>query len=410
MESQKEVVISVDHLFKRFKLPHERSSSIKSFFTTIGKKHKKSYEIQHALRDISFQVHKGDFFGIVGRNGSGKSTLLKLLAEIYQPTSGSVSVAGRLVPFIELGVGFNPELTGRENVYLSGALSGFSRKEMDAMYGDIVDFAELEPFMDQKLKNYSSGMQVRLAFSVATRAKADILLIDEVLAVGDADFQRKCFEYFKKLKRDKKTIIFVSHDMSAVREYCNKAILIDNSRIVFSGTSDQTAKEYTRLFLPEVYRVEKEKQNKKNRHDEVANKWGAGGVDIQNLQVDRKMYAQSHQQIVLTYDIVANDEFEDSIIPGFLIKDSQGEEICGTNSEVLSEGQQKIKIQPGQTIKVKWTIPQVFNEGQHFIEPAILSSSTRETLQWWDEALSFNVRNEKSVPYPVALPVTFEIE
>lgn len=410
MEDQKEVVINVEHLFKRFKLPHERNSSIKSFFTTIGKKRQKSYEIQHALRDISFQVHKGDFFGIVGRNGSGKSTLLKLLAEIYQPTSGAVSVAGRLVPFIELGVGFNPELTGRENVYLSGALSGFSRQEMDAMYDDIVDFAELAPFMDQKLKNYSSGMQVRLAFSVATRAKADILLIDEVLAVGDADFQRKCFEYFKKLKRDKKTIIFVSHDMSAVREYCNKAILIDDSRIVFSGTSDQTAKEYTRLFLPEVYRVEKEEQNKKKRHDDTVNKWGAGGVDIQNLRVDRKIYSESNKEIVLTYDIVASDDFEDSIIPGFLIKDSQGQEICGTNSEVLSEGRQKITIKSGRMIKVKWTIPQVFNDGEHLIEPAILSSSTRETLQWWDEAISFRVRNDKSVPYPVALPITFEMK
>src|SRR3989338_923632 len=159
------IAIKVSHVSKSFHLPHESQNSIKGKLINFNKR---GYEVQEALKDISFEVHKGDFFGIVGRNGSGKSTLLKLLAEIYQPTSGAVSVAGRLVPFIELGVGFNHELTGRENVYLSGALSGFSRKEMDAMYDDIVDFAELAPFMDQKLKNYSSGMQVRLAFSVAT--------------------------------------------------------------------------------------------------------------------------------------------------------------------------------------------------------------------------------------------------
>src|SRR5690606_31573026 len=154
---------------------------------------KRTYEKQQVLKNISFEIKKGEFVGIVGRNGSGKSTLLKLLAGIYSPDKGSIEVNGKLVPFIELGVGFNPELTGRENVFLNGALLGFNRKEMQAMYKDIVEFAELERFMDQKLKNYSSGMQVRLAFSIAIRAQSDILLIDEVLAVGDAAFQQKCY-------------------------------------------------------------------------------------------------------------------------------------------------------------------------------------------------------------------------
>ena len=208
------IAISVKNVSKNFRLPHEKADSIKSVFVNPFNKNRKKFEVQHALRDISFDIPKGEFFGIVGRNGSGKSTLLKIIAGIYQPNKGSVTVNGRLVPFIELGVGFNPELTGRENVYLNGALMGFSEKEVDAKYKAIVDFAELERFMDQKLKNYSSSMQVRLAFSVATvLAESDVLLIDEVLAVGDADFQRKCFEYFKKLKKDKKTVIFVSHDM-----------------------------------------------------------------------------------------------------------------------------------------------------------------------------------------------------
>jgi len=196
-----ENAVTVRNVSKNFRLPQERANSVKSLFTTIFKKRNRVIKTQKALKNISFEVKKGEFFGIVGRNGSGKSTMLKMLAGIYQPTSGTLEVEGKLVPFIELGVGFNPELTGRQNVYLNGALLGFSEKEIRDQYEDIVSFAELEQFMDQKLKNYSSGMQVRLAFSMAVRAKADILLIDEVLAVGDADFQRKCFEYLANYER-----------------------------------------------------------------------------------------------------------------------------------------------------------------------------------------------------------------
>src|SRR5580704_6284324 len=223
--------IKVEHVSKTFKLPHEKASSLKGALIDFTR-HKKGYENQRVLQDISFEIKKGEFFGIVGRNGSGKSTLLKLLAGIYIPNKGNIHINGRLTPFIELGVGFNPELTGRENVFLNGALLGFNRREIKAMYNDIVDFAELEKFMDQKLKNYSSGMQVRLAFSVAIRANTDILLLDEVLAVGDAAFQQKCYDYFEDLKRQKKTVVFVSHDMSAVTRFCNKAIYIKDGELI----------------------------------------------------------------------------------------------------------------------------------------------------------------------------------
>lgn len=244
--SKQEVAISIRGVSKDFLLPHERTSSIKSGILNVFKRKNKETEIQHALKDISFEVEEGDFFGIVGRNGSGKSTLLKIIAEIYKPTTGSVFKNGKLVPFIELGVGFNPELTGRENVYLNGALLGFSKKEIDARYQDIVEFAELEDFMDQKLKNYSSGMQVRLAFSVAIKAEGDILVLDEVLAVGDEAFQRKCDEYFRTIKEDKtKTIILVTHSMDAVRRFCNKAMLIRDSKIVKIGSPEDVANQYT---------------------------------------------------------------------------------------------------------------------------------------------------------------------
>src|SRR4051812_39134310 len=190
--------IKAENVSKTFKLPREKHTSLKSVIVNAFRP-KKGYDLQHALDDVSFEVKKGEFFGIVGRNGSGKSTLLKMLAGIYIPDSGEGWVKGKLTPFIELGVGFKMEITGREEVYLNGALLGFSRKEMKAMYKDIVDFAELEPFMDQKLKNYSSGMHVRLAFSIAVRTKSEILLVDEVLAVGDMNFQKKCFRVFEQL-------------------------------------------------------------------------------------------------------------------------------------------------------------------------------------------------------------------
>lgn len=240
-----DVAIRVDHVSKVFKLPHERTTSVKGLVVNFYKRNR-SFEQQRALNDISFEVKKGDFFGIVGRNGSGKSTLLKMLAGIYAPTQGTIFVDGKLTPFIELGVGFNPELTGRENVFLNGALLGFSRKQMQSMYHDIVEFAELKKFMDQKLKNYSSGMQVRLAFSIAIRANTDILVLDEVLAVGDEAFQKKCFSYFDQLKRKKKTVVLVTHDMAAVERYCNRAIFIENGDIQKIGDPYLVAAAYSR--------------------------------------------------------------------------------------------------------------------------------------------------------------------
>ena len=238
------IAVKIDHVEKSFRLPTENTNSLKrtlvNYFKGI-----KGYRNQEVLRDISFEVEKGDFFGIVGRHGSGKSTLLKIISQIYYPEKGSVEVNGKLVSFIELGVGFNPELTGKENVYLNGAMLGFSTSEIDEMYNDIVEFSELADFMNQKLKNYSSGMQVRLAFAVAIQAKSDILVLDEILAVGDEAFQRKCNDYFLKAKEQEKTIILVTHSMDAVRKYCNKAVLIDKGKIKVIGTPDEVANQYS---------------------------------------------------------------------------------------------------------------------------------------------------------------------
>jgi len=276
MIENNDIAIRVSHVSKNFKLPHDQQSSIKGRLINFRKR---GYEVQHALVDVSFDVKKGEFFGIVGRNGSGKSTLLKLLAGIYTPNEGSIEINGKLTPFIELGVGFNPELSGRDNVFLNGALLGFNRKEMGEMYDEIVEFAELERFMDQKLKNYSSGMQVRLAFSIAIRANTDILVLDEVLAVGDANFQRKCLNYFKQLKASKKTVVFVSHDMAAVQDFCDKAIIINNGSIQFSGNSTEAAAIYNEInFSGSAVKGE----SKDESHH-----YGDGSATIQKLHIQK---------------------------------------------------------------------------------------------------------------------------
>ena len=267
------VVLSVDHVAKDFRLPTEQANGLKMAFLNWTKGIK-GYRVQHVLKDISFDVHQGDFLGIVGRNGSGKSTLLKIISQIYKPERGTVTVKGKLVPFIELGVGFNPELTGRENVYLNGALLGFSHEEMDEMYDDIVRFAELEDFMDQKLKNYSSGMQVRLAFSVAIKAQGDILVLDEVLAVGDEAFQRKCDNFFSEIKKDPtKTVILVTHSMESVKKYCTDAILIKDGMIVARGDKNDVADRYT---LENLDVEKKEAERKEDDSEKKGEDYPAG--------------------------------------------------------------------------------------------------------------------------------------
>ena len=241
------IAISVKDLHKSFRLPTEQAFGLKqAIFNRL--RGIKGYKEQKVLKGLNFEITKGEFIGIVGRNGSGKSTLLKILAGIYYPEKGEIIINGNLVPFIELGVGFNPELTGRENVYMNGALLGFSNKEVATMYDDIWDFAELKEFQDQKLKNYSSGMQVRLAFSIAIRARGNILLLDEVLAVGDAAFQQKCANYFTNLRNNNQTVILVTHSMENVRKFCTRAILIDNGKILQDGNPDDIADAYTKLW------------------------------------------------------------------------------------------------------------------------------------------------------------------
>jgi ABC-2 type transport system ATP-binding protein len=393
-----DVVIKVDGVSKNFILPHERANSLKSLFTGAFRlKGKRTFEVQHALKDVSFEVKKGEFFGIVGRNGSGKSTMLKMLAQIYQPNQGSVHVAGKLVPFIELGVGFNPELTGRENVYLNGALLGFTKRQIDQQYDQIVEFAELEKFMDQKLKNYSSGMQVRLAFSVATTAQADVLLIDEVLAVGDADFQRKCFDYFQKLKGSDTTVVFVTHDMNAVREYCDRAILIEKNEIVASGSASDVATEYTKMFIERSEGAGDTSDSKK--------RWGDGALQFTKIEAPKKL--SNGEDLTFKVHIKANEDIKDPIT-GFLIKNASQAHILGTNNKILRKNIKDLK--KGEEVTVEWRIPDVFNDGLHYIDPAVVYKGGTQVADWWEDAASFTVLKDDRTPYLVNPSIQCEID
>ena len=395
MAQKKPIIVSVENVYKNFALPHEQTRSVKSGFTSLFRSKNRSIEVQHALRDISFDIQEGEFFGIVGRNGGGKSTLLKILAGIYQPTRGKVSVSGKLVPFIELGVGFNPELTGRENVYLNGALLGFSKKEVDKQYKSIVEFAELEDFMDQKLKNYSSGMQVRLAFSVAIIAEADVLLVDEVLAVGDADFQRKCFEYFKQLKRNKKTVVFVSHDMGAVQQYCDRALLIDQSRVVEIGSADKISMLYSKLF---VESSDEKKSKKLSPSGEE--RWGDGTARWQSIKVHYKG-AKDIKTEPTHIEIIAKGKARQDIefpIFGFSIKNADFMQLTGTNTV-----RKHIKIPPlvkGEEFTVTWNVPNMFNTGKYYVDCTIAHDQASMVSDRWPDAASFAMTRIEENPYP----------
>jgi len=237
--------VLVDCVTKRFDVPHERRHTLKE--RAVHPFSRNSVTRFEALRDVSFAVEHGEFFGIVGRNGSGKSSLLKCLAGIYRTDGGRIYMDGRISTFIELGVGFNPDLAARDNVVMNGIMLGLTPREARERFDAVVEFAELEEFVDLKLKNYSSGMHVRLAFSVMIQVEADILLVDEVLAVGDAAFQQKCFDVFFRMRDQGRTILFVTHDMSAVQRFCHRAMLLERGELIEIGGPREVADRYLEL-------------------------------------------------------------------------------------------------------------------------------------------------------------------
>ena len=238
----KEIAISVENVEKSFKIYKDKGYTLKERILFF--KSRNAYVKNNILRGISFDIEKGDILGIVGKNGSGKSTLLKLITKIIYPDSGSIKINGKVSSLIELGAGFHPDMTGRENIYINASIYGLTKKEIDSKLDTIIKFSELEEFIDSPIRTYSSGMYMRLAFSVAINVEAEILLIDEILSVGDANFQAKCFRKMQELKDSGITIVIVSHDLHTMEKLCNKVIWIESGKIKRSGIPNEVLKEY----------------------------------------------------------------------------------------------------------------------------------------------------------------------
>ncbi|NWJ45430.1 MAG: ABC transporter ATP-binding protein [Chloroflexi bacterium] len=248
--SSSKYLIEVDNVSKYYKLHHERKGTLQSWFiNSLGRK-KKLDEDFWALKDVSFKLGRGRTLGVIGRNGAGKSTLLKLVTGIIQPTEGRIRVNGRVSAMLELGTGFHPDLTARDNIFLNGAIYGFSKKDMEQRYDRIVDFSELGKFIDTPVKHYSSGMYMRLAFAVAITVNPEILVVDEVLAVGDAAFGRKCYDELERMKKANVSILFVSHGPGEIARFCDEAIYLANGRIVAQGTPPEVLKMYEQQTNP----------------------------------------------------------------------------------------------------------------------------------------------------------------
>lgn len=382
MKNNSTVAVSVKNVSKSFRLPHEQYSGLKQFLLNIFRRRServRGYETQHVLDDISFEIKKGEFFGIIGRNGSGKSTLLKLLANIYTPDQGTIHVNGSLTPFIELGVGFNPELTGRENVYLNGALLGFSHKQMDEMYDDIVSFAELERFMDQKLKNYSSGMQVRLAFSIAIRAESDILLIDEVLAVGDEKFQEKCFDYFETLRKNPdKTVIIVTHDMAAIERYCTRVLVVNNGKNIYRGKTEDAINVYHNLNTENITNQVERYQAKYLQSIHVYNE---GSPQISKNE-DR-VRIRRDRPITIELSLIGDQKIGGV---GVAIFSANGSYCYGTNTFIDKAYQSKVIP---DSVRLTIASPHLLQPGEYYCKVGIFGHRDTNVLEFFDNKSSF---------------------
>lgn len=381
MKNDDNIAIKITHVDKSFNLPHERQSTLKGALINFRKR---GFEKQHVLKDFSITINKGDFLGIVGRNGSGKSTLLKTLSGIYSPDKGGIMINGKLTPFIELGVGFNPELSGRDNVFLNGALLGFSRSEMNAIYDEIVAFAELERFMDQKLKNYSSGMQVRLAFSIAIRAETDILVLDEVLAVGDEAFQRKCYDYFNELKLKGKTAILVTHDMSAVQRFCTRAIVLSEGKILYDGNTEEASAIYQDLNQKST---EKSIESSNQRRVKKANR-KSSIVEVKTFDDDfkSKVLYKPKESIVIRTILSLDRSIEKPAIqvwfrnPGGLAINR----LIVTNKELVQNIPDAY-----DKISIDWIVEGMFNDGKYVLSVEIDDETTGKVIEVLDEAGEF---------------------
>jgi ABC-type polysaccharide/polyol phosphate transport system ATPase subunit len=389
--------VVVDRLSKHFRLPHRRYNTLKE--RVLHPFQTASYETLHAVDDISFEIAEGEFFGIVGRNGSGKSTLLKCLAGIYDATSGDAQTRGRVSPFIELGVGFNLDLTARDNVIINAIMLGLTRSQASERFDDVIAFAELEEFLDLKLKNYSSGMAVRLAFSVAVQVDADILLVDEVLAVGDAAFQRKCFDQFDKLKAAGKTIIFVTHDMTAVERFCDRAMLLERGRIVDIGDPRKVARAYNEINFGRLPHGSVDP----SRAAEIRAAWFETDDGTRVTEIGRG------EPLTLCMEVGFHSDVEHPRFH-FHLRNESHHTIFATSTELhpIDTG----RYEPGDSVVVRAQMENWLAPGRYFLSPtlAALGAGPGEALDVRMNLNEVTVQGERRFDGVVDFPHTITIE
>jgi ABC-type polysaccharide/polyol phosphate transport system ATPase subunit len=385
--------VRVESVTKHFRIPLDRSFTLKHRITHLRSAAR--YRDLLALDDVSFNVGAGEFLGITGPNGCGKSTLLKILSRIYFPDSGRVRIAGRVAPFLELGVGFNPELSARENIFLGGAVLGLTRRELADRVHGILDFSELTEFADQKVKNFSSGMAVRLAFTVAIQADADILLMDEVLAVGDARFQEKCFDVFSDYKRHGRTIILVSHDLSSLNLYCDRVILFQKGHLVSDGPAADVTAQYRRLVGA---MAEADDKDHAGAAMATENRWGTRDVEITAVRLlddagsEHSSFATGGG-LTVAIDYAVHADVSDFVF-GLAFKRSDGINISGPNTRtakcrVSSSG-------PGTRGTITYTIPHVGLLGAKYVlTAAVYDSVLNHPFDHIEDVLSFRVVDEQ---------------
>jgi ABC-type polysaccharide/polyol phosphate transport system ATPase subunit len=396
------IAVTVESLDKTFRIPHQQASTLKE--RVLHPFRSSSYDALEALQQISLEVREGEFFGIVGRNGSGKSTLLKCLAGIYEPTAGSVDVRGRLATFIELGVGFNPELAARDNVIINATMLGLTRREAAARFDEILAFAELEQFVDLKLKNYSSGMHVRLAFATAVQVDADVLVVDEVLAVGDAAFQQKCYEQFQRLKDDGRTILFVTHDMGAVERFCDRAMLLEKGRIEGVGDPATIGREYHQLNFnrPATAAVDDARRHGDQREAEIQSVW------LEQPEGNRAEALLTGDQAVICFELVAREDIDNPTLQVTLRNEAHQAVF------IASSDTDQVRAEPlagGRRYIVKLHFDCYVGTGRYAVSPALLRGATAaDIIDLREDLGSFMVHSVNATGGIAELPHRFEVQ